>query len=229
MRRSQSQPRLAAAPFADSKSSSTVRHPSASQSISFAESSRYCTPSPRHTGQQADSPSTQASSLASSAPCDEAPDMGDPCLDSFSLPIVSPAISSPPLGEQHDNSGPRQRRTASDSYIDLIVDTDYCGQTTGPDRPPYLRYAADDSDLASKPTRQVDYLSDDWREEDIMLSWRYIIFKRHELSNSNRLENASWRTWARARSGLRRVSPDKLDWYTSSVPLASPAVTNVST
>ncbi|PWI64421.1 hypothetical protein PCL_10489 [Purpureocillium lilacinum] len=213
MRRSRSQPRLTAASLADSKSSSMVRNLNASQYISFTESGSYGTPPPLHTGQaDPDFPSTQASSLVKASECDKALYMGDSCLDRCSLPIGSLATSSPPSGAQHDNSGPHQRQKASDSGFDLVADMDNCGQITGPNGPAYLRYAADDSAAASKPTRQVDYLSDDWREEDIRLSWRYIISKRHELPNSNRLENASWRAWARARNDLRRVSPDTLNW-----------------
>ncbi|KAJ6150756.1 hypothetical protein N7470_007350 [Penicillium chermesinum] len=59
--------------------------------------------------------------------------------------------------------------------------------------------AADDSSVEDEPSRHVDYLSHDWREEDIWASWRYVAARRNDYSNGPRLENASWRTWAKAK------------------------------
>lgn len=71
--------------------------------------------------------------------------------------------------------------------------------------------AADDTFVRQEPTRHVDYLSHDWREEDIWASWRYMVRNRSHV-NSARLENASWRTWAKEQHKLRTVSPEKLNW-----------------
>ena len=70
----------------------------------------------------------------------------------------------------------------------------------------------DDQALAPEPTRHVDYLAHDWKEEDIWSSWRYIVAKRKAIPNSIRLENASWRTWTKAKNNLKTVSPEKLNW-----------------
>ncbi|KAL9024557.1 MAG: hypothetical protein Q9196_006437 [Gyalolechia fulgens] len=72
--------------------------------------------------------------------------------------------------------------------------------------------AGDDMDLKEEPTRHVDYLSHNWREEDIWSSWRHIVARRKSYSNSTRLENASWRTWAKSKYRLKTVSPETLNW-----------------
>ena len=70
----------------------------------------------------------------------------------------------------------------------------------------------DDIAARSQPTRHVDYLSHDWKEEDIWSSWRHIVSKRKVYGNSARLENASWRTWAKSKNKLRTISPETLNW-----------------
>ena len=74
----------------------------------------------------------------------------------------------------------------------------------------------DDNDVVREPQRHVDYLSHNWKEQDISNSWKYIIGKKKkrdiDLVNTTRLENASWRTWAKARNNLRTVSPEILNW-----------------
>lgn len=85
--------------------------------------------------------------------------------------------------------------------------------------------AGDDTAIRIEPTRHVDYLSHNWKEEDIWSSWRHIVGKRKAYSNSSRLENASWRTWAKAKYGLQTVSPERLNWYAVLVP-GSDAATN---
>ncbi|RMZ85184.1 hypothetical protein DV738_g230, partial [Chaetothyriales sp. CBS 135597] len=72
--------------------------------------------------------------------------------------------------------------------------------------------AKDDQAVNPEPTRHVDYLSHDWREEDIWASWSYIVHRRKEINNSTRLENASWRTWAKTKQSLKTVSPESLNW-----------------
>lgn len=73
--------------------------------------------------------------------------------------------------------------------------------------------AGDDNSLKQEPTMRVDYFSHNWKEEDIWSSWRYIVTKRKALSNSIRLENASWRTWSKSLAQLETISPITLDWY----------------
>ncbi|KAL8730661.1 MAG: hypothetical protein Q9166_003974 [cf. Caloplaca sp. 2 TL-2023] len=72
--------------------------------------------------------------------------------------------------------------------------------------------AGDDMDIQREPTRHVDYLSHNWKEEDIWSSWRHVIARRKFYSNSTRLENASWRTWAKSKNRLQTVSPETLNW-----------------
>jgi hypothetical protein len=72
--------------------------------------------------------------------------------------------------------------------------------------------AADDTSVEEEPSRHVDYLSHKWREEDIWASWRYVTARRSDYSNGVRLENASWRTWAKAKHYLGTISPETLNW-----------------
>ena len=72
--------------------------------------------------------------------------------------------------------------------------------------------AGDDTAVESEPTRHVDYLSHNWKEEDIWSSWKHIVAKRNVYANSPRLENASWRTWAKSKYRLKTVSPEALNW-----------------
>jgi hypothetical protein len=72
--------------------------------------------------------------------------------------------------------------------------------------------AEDDTAIKQEPSRHVDYLSHEWREEDIWSSWRHIVSKRKLYGERSRLENASWRTWAKQKNKLRTVPPDTLNW-----------------
>ena len=74
------------------------------------------------------------------------------------------------------------------------------------------RTAADDTAIRKEPHGHVDYLSHDWTEEDLSSSWRSIVSKQAVHSNSQRLENASWRAWMKAKYRLRTVAPETLDW-----------------
>ncbi|CAG8241968.1 unnamed protein product [Penicillium nalgiovense] len=80
--------------------------------------------------------------------------------------------------------------------------------------PPWALQApsADDTLIEDEPSRHVDYLSHDWKEEDIWSSWRYVTSRRNDYSNGVRLENASWRTWAKAKHNLKTISPESLNW-----------------
>ena len=78
---------------------------------------------------------------------------------------------------------------------------------------PERSIAGDDTAVSREPTRHVDYLSHNWREEDIWSSWKHIVSRRNVYSNSPRLENASWRTWTKTMYRLKTVSPERLNWY----------------
>lgn len=72
--------------------------------------------------------------------------------------------------------------------------------------------AVDDISVEEEPSRHVDYLSHKWPEEDIWASWRYVTGRKAIYSNGVRLENASWRTWAKVKHSLGTVAPEKLNW-----------------
>lgn len=70
----------------------------------------------------------------------------------------------------------------------------------------------DDHAVQVEPTQHVDYLSHEWREEDIWASWSYVVKRRKDISNCTRLENASWRQWIKTKQNLKTVSPESLNW-----------------
>jgi len=80
---------------------------------------------------------------------------------------------------------------------------------TTPDPQPI---SEDDTAVRKEPSHHVDYLSYEWREEDIWSSWRHIVEHRSVYGERSRLENASWRTWAKAQFKLKTVSPETLNW-----------------
>ncbi|KDQ61498.1 hypothetical protein JAAARDRAFT_30947 [Jaapia argillacea MUCL 33604] len=74
----------------------------------------------------------------------------------------------------------------------------------------------DDSSFSTVPQGQVDYLSHEWREEDVWRSWRSMTRQKNAIVNGMRLENASWRTWWKQRNGLKTISPETLNWLKDS-------------
>lgn len=58
----------------------------------------------------------------------------------------------------------------------------------------------------------VDYLSYVFDELDLAASWRVMTKQKNDEMTGIRLENASWRTWAKQRGRLETVSPETLDW-----------------
>ncbi|KAK4635547.1 hypothetical protein CLAFUW4_00851 [Fulvia fulva] len=92
-----------------------------------------------------------------------------------------------------------------------------CTDTTRSDSPLPTPTVVDDSAIKQEPSRQVDFLSHDWREEDIWASWRHIVSQRKAVyGERSRLENASWRTWAKTKFDLDTVSPERLNWLKES-------------
>jgi hypothetical protein len=75
-----------------------------------------------------------------------------------------------------------------------------------------LQHAEDDMSISSQPTRQVDYLSQSWREEDLWASWKYLMSHEQAYRHSTRLKNASWRAWAQTRSSLELFPAESLNW-----------------
>jgi hypothetical protein len=78
--------------------------------------------------------------------------------------------------------------------------------------PEHLPVSEDDTNLRPEPSHHVDYLSYDWKEEDIWSSWRHIVEHRSVYGERSRLENASWRQWAKLQYRLRTVTPESLNW-----------------
>ncbi|KAA1094620.1 hypothetical protein PGT21_026851 [Puccinia graminis f. sp. tritici] len=75
----------------------------------------------------------------------------------------------------------------------------------------------DDNDVQTRlPSRCVDYLSHNWDESDVWTSWKAMTRHKNEMANGVRLENASWRTWAKQRSNLKTISPETLNWLKDS-------------
>ncbi|KAI1415987.1 hypothetical protein F5Y13DRAFT_140900 [Hypoxylon sp. FL1857] len=115
------------------------------------------------------------------------------------------------FGSLEDLEPPPSPRTG-DSYTVSPTDPETSATPSRPESPGTLERAEDDTAVEHHPTQHVDYLSHDWREEDIWSSWRYIVSKRREYSNGPRLENASWRTWMKAKYKLKTVTPETLNW-----------------
>ncbi|OAG08756.1 uncharacterized protein CC84DRAFT_1162621 [Paraphaeosphaeria sporulosa] len=82
--------------------------------------------------------------------------------------------------------------------------------------PDHVPVSEDDTNLRPEPSQHVDYLSYDWKEEDIWSSWRHIVEHRSVYGERSRLENASWRHWAKLQYRLRTVTPESLNWLKES-------------
>ncbi|ORZ05189.1 hypothetical protein BCR41DRAFT_279175, partial [Lobosporangium transversale] len=66
----------------------------------------------------------------------------------------------------------------------------------------------------NRPVFAIDYLGNGWKnEEDIATSWKFMTKQKHQMINGFRLENASWRNWAKQRHNLKTISPKALNWY----------------
>ena len=156
--------------------------------------------------------STPSSSLSLDAQCDnEDDDILFPSYndgshfeqkEELSAPLLQPnGPQQPDIPQSSGHGGTSQMTKAST----LIV-------TPRPNTSDPMPVAGDDTAIRSEPSRHVDYLSHDWKEEDIWSSWRHIVTKRKVYKNSPRLENASWRSWAKSKNRLKTVSPEKLNW-----------------
>lgn len=77
-----------------------------------------------------------------------------------------------------------------------------------------FHYGGVHDDASAKPIvdDRVDYFTHNWKVSDIAGSWRYVVSRRQDMANSARLENASWRMWAKARNNLRTIDPAQVNW-----------------
>lgn len=138
----------------------------------------------------------------------------DESLDeSFELPPFDKAeiFSQPEFSPEGTLESPPSPK-AGDSYTVSPGGLEISDNTLGPGSLECQEHAEDDTAVTYKPSRQVDYLSHDWKEEDLWASWSYVVTRRNEFGNGARLENASWRTWAKVKHNLPTVSPETLNW-----------------
>ncbi|KAK5149073.1 hypothetical protein LTR04_000116 [Oleoguttula sp. CCFEE 6159] len=115
--------------------------------------------------------------------------------------IAFPTYDDSSYFKDRQYSDPTPSPRIESSYKNPSSSTNESTTTTSskPHSPPPTRVATDDSAIRSEPSRHVDYLSHHWREEDIWSSWRHIVSKRKFYGQRSRLENASWRTWAKSK------------------------------
>ncbi|KAI5466624.1 hypothetical protein BGZ63DRAFT_2871 [Mariannaea sp. PMI_226] len=160
--------------------------------------------------------STPATNLSIASDYDDPLGLADSPEDHFMFPsYAQEKLFVQPQIHADDNLEPPPSPRTGDSYTVSPAEhdsSDVSNNTSRPGTPELVEHAEDDTAVTSKPSRQVDYLSHDWKEEDIWSSWRYIVTRRGEFSNSARLENASWRTWMKAKNNLKTVSPETLNW-----------------
>lgn len=145
--------------------------------------------------------STPPSSISLDPPEEEDDEDDGLCFPSYgdrtSNPVPAP---TPPPASPSTNS------TESSSLPEPTTPTN----STIPPSPTIK--PADDTSMHDEPTRQVDYLSHAWNEEDVSVSWRHIVTNRKTFGEQSRLENASWRTWAKSKYNLKTVEPERLNW-----------------
>jgi ankyrin repeat protein len=62
-------------------------------------------------------------------------------------------------------------------------------------------------------TRSVDFLTYEWKGDELMASWRHAASTSCEFENRERLANASWRTWSKVYHKTEEVPPSSVNWY----------------
>lgn len=114
--------------------------------------------------------------------------------------------------ELYDDLEPPLSPPTGDSYTVSSNEFEISTVASTPESPDRVPKGFDDIAVQQAPTYHVDYLSHNWREEDIWASWKYVTTNRSEYANAARLENASWRTWMKSKNKLRTISPETLNW-----------------
>ena len=146
--------------------------------------------------------STPASSLSLESRCENEEDDEDQ--------IQFPSYDDVGYYDQVEDLEPPASPRTGDSYTVSPSSNSTSTNVSRPESPD--QHAEDDTAVRKQPSRHVDYLSHNWREEDIWSSWKLIVSKRKAYGNSARLENASWRTWTKSKNKLKTVSPETLNW-----------------
>ena len=122
--------------------------------------------------------------------------------------IVFPSCYDGQIEDPQPLASPR----TGNSYAVSLTSNSTSTTVSRQEPPDLAEHAVDDISVRKQPFRHVDYLSHSWKEEDIWSSWKYIVSQRKAYNNSARLENASWRTWAKLKNNLETVSPESLNW-----------------
>lgn len=135
---------------------------------------------------------------------DDEEELAFPSYDDGPIPPSKCPAATAPTADHEDEEPIAPLGSATDSQSEL---------TSESDQSQYIPPVADDTAIQAQPSRQVDYLSHDWREEDIWSSWKHIVSRRKVYGERSRLENASWRTWAKQKHRLKTVSPETLNWF----------------
>jgi hypothetical protein len=125
--------------------------------------------------------------------------------------ITFPSDNVPYYGQVEDLEPPASL-WIGDSYAPSPTPNNSSTNLLTPESSDSFEYAKDDIAVRKQPSRNVDYLSHDWKEEDIWSSWKHVVLGRTVYNNSTRLENASWRAWTKSRNRLKTVSPESLNW-----------------
>ncbi|KAF2118544.1 hypothetical protein BDV96DRAFT_488836 [Lophiotrema nucula] len=123
--------------------------------------------------------------------------------------LAFPAYFSEPKSMELDEAPPSSPVATHSKPPPSPLDPAASSSASTPDQ---LPLSEDDTAVRIEPSRHVDYLSHEWNEEDIWSSWRHIVTQRKVYGERSRLENASWRTWAKSQFKLKTVSPETLNW-----------------
>lgn len=212
LRRSHSQPKFVSQPSYSntlSRSKSTLGLGNLISPSSSPASSAESSPRTLHADSTAPSfSSTPASSLSLDANTEDASSH-----DKDDDPISFPSYDDVGFYEQAEDLEAPLSPQNGNSYTASPTSNSTSTTVSRPISPDAVEHAEDDSAVRSQPSRHVDYLSHNWKEEDIWSSWKLIVSKRKAYNNSARLENASWRTWAKSKNRLKTISPETLNWY----------------
>ncbi|KAK4051241.1 protein phosphatase regulator [Microbotryomycetes sp. JL201] len=147
--------------------------------------------------------------------------------------MVTTAVRSatvPPIGSTAATTAALTGPADDDSHIDHHHSSVVPAYPYNVAMAPAHIAGADDSGITTRlPSICVDYLSHDWQEDDVWASWKAMTKHKAEIANGVRLENASWRTWAKQRGNLKTISPETLNWLKDSdvTWLYGPLHTNV--
>lgn len=125
------------------------------------------------------------------------------------VPALDSTTSSSPPTSGSEPSTPTMSHQPGHHHSSVVPAYPYNVQMA----PAHIPGGADDSGITTRlPSICVDYLSHDWQEDDVWASWKAMTKHKTEIANGVRLENASWRTWAKQRGNLKTISPETLNW-----------------